>query len=76
MCAERFGMTCVGASVGGPLVAEEIDGFLADVEKTQRSPEMCPLLLSLKPLCLGLITQEPGLRGTGTCPRDRPGCAC
>lgn len=51
-----------GCRLRGPLVGEEIDGFWADVEKTQRSPETCPLLLSMKPLCLGLVPQEPKLR--------------
>lgn len=59
-----WGGVCRGTRVG-----EERNGFLADVGRTQRSPETCPLPLSMNPVG---ETQEPWLRGTGTC--QRPHC--
>lgn len=53
-------MGCVHAGAGAPRVGEERHGFLADVERTQRSPETCPLPLSMNPCGWGLSHRNPG----------------
>ena len=44
------------------LLGEETEGLLANTEKTPRSPETCPLLLSMNPRVVRVMTQEPSKR--------------
>lgn len=58
-------MRCEGAGLVGALIGEERDGFLAHVEKTQRTPETCSLPLSMNPSDWGISHRKTGREGQG-----------